>query len=150
MIWRVFWPHTSKLSLLSNKFEVWFLVYHRSTCDVLFVFSVWFFKMELNPLLDLLINGLTIIENLLFALWVPLWETNIAGPLPGFHWQDSDIYLIEKLFRFADVWKHFKYWLYSSNSCLNYWTYFPKNCRVNRKQVKMNITFLWLLHSGNT
>ena len=38
----------------------------------------------------------------------------------------------------ADVWKHFKYWLNSSNPAIKYWTYFPKDCwpRMTRRAMQ--------------
>ena len=47
------------------KFEVWV----SSLCEFLFGFSVWFFKMELNPLLDLLNTEFTFID-----LWWRTWK----------------------------------------------------------------------------
>ena len=55
----------------------------------------------------------------------------------GFHWQDGNVCLIEEPSYLADVWKNFKYWLNLSNPSLNYWTYFPNDCWVILKQVKM-------------
>ena len=43
--------------------------------------------------------------------------------IPGFHWQDGDIYFIEEPSCLA----YFKYWLSSFNPSLSYWTYFPKD-----------------------
>ena len=54
----------------------------------------------------------------------------------------------------ADMWKHFKYWLSSSNPSLNYWTYFPKDYWWILKQGKITFCtarvsafhkFRWLL-----
>ena len=42
----------------------------------------------------------------------------------------------------GDVWKHFKYWLCSSNVLLKHWTSFPKDMLINSKTRYLLLTFL--------
>ena len=63
--------------------------------------------MEFNPLLDLLNTEFTIIEIGLLCGWVEnTGSKNVQ--IPGFRWQDGDVYLIEEPFCFAN-----KYFLMS-------------------------------------
>ena len=65
VIWRAFWrARVQKFSRLLNKFEVW--VSWEAVCDILFGFSVWFFRMEFKHLPYLLNTGFTINEIGLF------------------------------------------------------------------------------------
>ena len=84
-----------------------------------FGFSVWFFKMEFNPLPVLLETGFTIIEISLFC------GGEHSKRLPLTTWRC----LLNRGTCLADVWKHFKYWLSFSNPSLHYWNYFPNDCQ---------------------
>ena len=69
-------------------------------------FCVWFFKMEFNPFPDLLNTGLTLVEIDLFC------GERLEPKICRFHtFLDNMAMFIED----DDVWKHFKYWLSSSN-----------------------------------
>ena len=58
--------------------------------------------MAFNPLSDLLHVGFTIIEICLFMV-AKTWKQKYA--YYGFHWKDSDVFLIEELPCLADLWK---------------------------------------------
>ena len=63
-----FLTHRSVFLRLSIKFELWIACVHpKHFATFVFVFSVWFFKMALHPLLDLLSTEFKIIEISLFC-----------------------------------------------------------------------------------
>ena len=73
--------------------QVWslgFVVYNRCSFRRCFWFSVWFFELELKPLLDLLNIGFTITENGLFCGGTQV-KWRVSGSIPGFHWQNGDV-----------------------------------------------------------
>ena len=95
VIWWAFWNIVLTYVKIFAHFKwVWslsFLCTTQQFVTYLFDFSVWFLKIEFNPLLDLLNTGVTIFENSLFCV-----RTQEAK-IPGFHWQDGDVYLIRNL-----------------------------------------------------
>ena len=103
-----------------------FLVYNK----FVFGFSVCFLKMELN----------SVLQSFKLNCSVPGWRRTQEAKLCRFLtfiWQDCDIYLIGEPSCLADMWKHFKYWLSSSNPLFNYWTYFPKDCCMMNSKTKI-------------
>ena len=132
LIWRAFWRTSSDFPAFCLKFEVWV------SCEAVweifdqFCFSVWFFKMEFNPMPDLLNTRFTIVEIGLFFDGEHL-GAKIRRFLTCFdkitsRWRFNTYFIIGD----GDVWKHFKYWLCFSNVFLKRWTYFPKDM-INSK-----------------
>ena len=123
---------------------VWSLVSCEVLCDI-FVrfFCLIFLKMEFNPLPDLLNTEFTIIAIGLFCVGGQNFGSeNMQNP--EFFWHKMAIfgrYLIGD----DDVWKHFKYWLSSSNVLLKHWTYFPKNMLINSKTRSLINLFYYLI-----
>mgnify|MGYP001800532937 CR=1 FL=1 len=89
-----------------NKFEI--LVSCEALCNIFDQFSVWFFKLEFNPLPDLMNTRFTIIE---INMQIPDFLDNMAMFTRG--WRCVKI--LQKLVEF----------IYSS---LKHWTCIPKDC----------------------
>ena len=98
VIWRAFDACPESFPAFQNSLNLRFLVQHFAT--FLLGFSVWCFKMEINPLPGLLHNGFTITEIVLFYGGVHL-NTKICRFLT-FFWQDGDVYIMKD----DDAWKH--------------------------------------------
>jgi len=117
--WRAFWRSNDDTRRNFRAFQT--SVQHRPFATFLFSFSVWFFEMELKPLLDLLNTGFTIIKNGLFSGGEHRKRKIVAS-----------IQIIDKMAMFifngatiassclVDVWKHFSYFLSSNNPLLIY------------------------------
>ena len=125
-----FLAHFQQFSRLFDKFEVW--VSCEAVATFLIGYSVWFFKMELNPLPDLLNIRFTIIEIGLFygGKHFGSKTCRFLTFLPrSLH--DGDFWSV--LNRRWRLWKHFKYWPSYFNVLLKHWAYFPKGKLINSK-----------------
>ena len=123
--WRAFWRSNDDTRRNFRAFQT--SVQHRPFATFLFSFSVWFFEMELKPLLDLMNTGFTIIENCF-----PVVHTEAKNcSIDSSHWQNGDVYkLMEKPSCLVDVWKYFSYELSSTNPLLIYLICLPTDCRL--------------------
>ena len=120
VIWRAF--SSTFWNCFIFQTSLWFGFLMQYFMTMVFSFSVWCFRMEINSLPDLLNSGFTIDHWNVFVLWWLTQEAKIRRYQTLTRWQ---CLLNRGTFWFAE--RKNKYWFSSSNPSLNYWTYFPKN-----------------------
>ena len=126
-----FLTHVQKFSRLLKKFEV--CVSWEAVCNIFDRFFCLIFWNGFQPLARFTEYWIYNYWN-----WFVLWWQTLGAKICRFLtlvWHDHfemaifGRYLIGEV----DVWKHFKYWLLSSNVLLKHWTYLPQDVLVNSK-----------------
>ena len=113
----------------------------KAVCNIFDQFqSVWLFKMEFNPLPDLLNTWFTIVEIDLFYGGKHLRAKTCRFLTYFDTLQDGDIWSVLNR---GWLWKHSKYWLTSSNVLIKHWTYFPKAMLIYSNWTRCLIHFFY-------
>ena len=122
--------HVQQFSRLLDKFEGFFC---EAVCDIFDQFFCLIFQNGIQASARFTEYQIYNCWNWFVLWWRTFGSENMQ--IPDKFWQDHFKIAIfgQHLIGDGDVWKHFKYWLCSSNVVWKHWTYFPKDMLIKSK-----------------